>query len=744
MIRLYYNYDARFLCDADARQIYELPELSFDEQPTWVVTPLYDDATPLDLGGITTFRAAIDEDFKSETSVMCRTLPESITVDENGIHVPLDSNTQRFLEVVNGKDQVMVIFELAGFDAAGKRAFYLKFRFNASALVDPADTDTLPETVDLFADRAYVMALFRSGFEIQFSQNGTEWSGDADDPHYYRIRNRQAGGEWSEAIPMLRGADGRSLRPDAAGLLADRPGTAEEKYCYLATDTRKIYLYLNGAWSDGIDAGVDGRGIASIAKTGTAGLIDTYQITYTDGSKSEYNVKNGGSLYDLALETGYTGTKDEFLVSMKGENGAPGQDLRIDATGDIEELATYADKPAGFVFASTVRDSAARTTTMYLYVKKSYALNDWCKPLAITYYSKGETLPLIKPLEFQAPEGDAKILSFQFKDYPAASVASVVIDTTLGELTLPYWSALGIEKIYRRQTGQVDIYFGSLCPEFETGRVYFSQGAAGLTQYQWYVENGGTLTFDEWMAAASSAVPEAPKDGRIYGRCNGAWIVLENAGALTITGTTSYTVNGALDTVLTQTLDAVASDGSAVSFAVTEGTLPAGLTLNGNTISGTPTATASTTVKITATAGTASLVISVTFLIADAPEPMYYGYITSEVAGSVIKVTQITTAMITAAIEAGTMQEAIPVELNKTSIGTVPAGALIAVMIPTAAGMSAAKFDGIGGQAAFDLDNGGAGTGANGASVTLDDTSYKVYGEFALVAGERYIYVVKS
>ena len=732
MIRLYYNYDARFLCDADARQIYELPELSFDEQPTWVVTPLYDDATPLDLGGITTFRAAIDEDFKSETSVMCRTLPESITVDENGIHVPLDSNTQRFLEVVNGKDQVRVIFELAGFDAAGKRAFYLKFRLNASALVDPADTDTLPETVDLFADRAYVMALFRSGFEIQFSQNGTEWSGDADDPHYYRIRNRQAGGEWSEAIPMLRGADGRSLRPDAAGLLADRPGTAEEKYCYFATDTRKIYLYLNGTWSDGIDAGVDGRGIASIAKTGTAGLIDTYQITYTDGSKSEYNVKNGGSLYDLALETGYTGTKDEFLASMKGENGAPGQDLRIDATGDIEELATYADKPAGFVFASTVRDSAARTTTMYLYVKKSYALNDWCKPLAITYYSKGETLPLIKPLEFQAPEGDAKILSFQFKDYPAASVASVVIDTELGELTLPYWSALGIEKIYRRQTGQVDIYFGSLCPEFETGRVYFSQGAAGLTQYQWYVENGGTLTFDEWMAAASSAVPEAPKDGRIYGRCNGAWVVLENAGALTITGTTSYTVNGALETVLTQTLDAVASDGSAVSFAVTEGTLPAGLTLNGNTISGTPTATALTTVKITATAGTASLVISVTFLIADAPEPMYYGCIND---GTTYKVSQITADMLTA----DTVTEADARVLTATVSQTM--GGVLFVLIPADAGLTARKDDGVGNKVTFDEDIGATGTGANGIDLTLNGTAYKAYGEFSLIDADTIIYI---
>ena len=735
MIRLYYNYDARFLCDADARQIYELPELSFDEQPTWVVTPLYDDATPLDLGGITTFRAAIDEDFKSETSVMCRTLPESITVDENGIHVPLDSNTQRFLEVVNGKDQVRVIFELAGFDAAGKRAFYLKFRLNASALVDPADTDTLPETVDLFADRAYVMALFRSGFEIQFSQNGTEWSGDADDPHYYRIRNRQAGGEWSEAIPMLRGADGRSLRPDAAGLLADRPGTAEEKYCYLATDTRKIYLYLNGAWSDGIDAGVDGRGIASIAKTGTAGLIDTYQITYTDGSKSEYNVKNGGSLYDLALETGYTGTKDEFLASMKGENGAPGQDLRIDATGDIEELATYADKPAGFVFASTVRDSAARTTTMYLYVKKSYALNDWCEPLAITYYSKGETLPLIKPLEFQAPEGDAKLLSFQFKDYPAASVASVVIDTTLGELTLPYWSALGIEKIYRQKTGQVDIYFGSLCPEFETGRVYFSQGAAGLTQYQWYIENGGTLTFDEWVATASNAVPEAPKDGRIYGRCNGAWIALENAGALTVTGTTSYTVNGALETVLTQTLDAVASDGSAVTFAVTEGTLPDGLTLNGNTISGTPTATASTTVKITASAGTASLVIKVTFLIAAAPEPMYYGYVND---GETYKVSQITADMLTA--DTVTEADAGAMQVNVTA----PAGAVLFVLIPADSGLTVMQDDGVGGKVPFNEDNGAAGTGANGVTITLNGTDYKAYGEFSLIDADTIIYITNE
>ena len=725
MIRLFYNYDARFLCDADAREIYELPEISFDEQPTWIITPLYDDAEPLDLSSVTTFRAAIDADFKSETNVMCRTLPEDITVDETGIHVPLDSNTSRFLEVVNGQEQVRVIFELAGYDANGKRVFYLKFKLNASALVDPSDTDTLPEPVNLFADRAYVMSLFRSGFEIQFSQNGTTWAEEVADPVYCRIRNRAAGGEWSDAIPLPRGADGKSLRPDAVGLLADRPAAAEEKFCYIATDTGKIYIYLSGAWSDGIPAGADGkdgqdgadgRGIVSTEKTGSSGLVDHYKITYSDGSTFEYQVRNGD----------------------------PGQDLKIDATGEAAELATYANAPAGFVFATSVRDENARKTTLYLYVKKSYALNDWCAPLAITYYSKGETLPLIEPLEFQSPEGDAKVLSFQLSAHPAASVASVVIDTELGELTLPYWSALGIEKIIRKDTGQVDIYFGDLCPEFETGRVYFAQGAAGLTQYQWYLANGGTLSFDDWVAVATAAVPEAPKDGRIYGRCNGAWIVLENAAALTVTGTANCTVNGALETALTQTLDAVASDGSSVTFAVTEGTLPAGLTLSGNTISGTPLAIGSTVVKITASAGSASMVITVTFLIAAAPDKMYFGYITSAVAGSTVKVTGITKTMLDAALEAETMQSLNPVALAKTSIGTVPAGALIAVLIPAAAGMKASKFDGISAKVEFELDNAVSGSGANGAAVTLDGKSYKVWGEFSLVAGERFIYVDKE
>lgn len=42
--------------------------------------------------------------------------------------------------------------------------------------------------------------------------------------------------------------------------------------------------------------GKDGRGIASISKTGTTGSVDTYTIEYTDGTNSTYTVNNPDSV----------------------------------------------------------------------------------------------------------------------------------------------------------------------------------------------------------------------------------------------------------------------------------------------------------------------------------------------------------------------------------------------------------------------------------------------------------------
>jgi hypothetical protein len=42
---------------------------------------------------------------------------------------------------------------------------------------------------------------------------------------------------------------------------------------------------------------ITGRGIASVSKTATNGLIDTYTIGYTDNSKSSFFITNGGQTY---------------------------------------------------------------------------------------------------------------------------------------------------------------------------------------------------------------------------------------------------------------------------------------------------------------------------------------------------------------------------------------------------------------------------------------------------------------
>ena len=84
-----------------------------------------------------------------------------------------------------------------------------------------------------------------------------------------------------------------------------------------------------------------------------------------------------------------------------------------------------------------------------------------------------------------------------------------------------------------------------------------------------------------------------------------------------LSGTATYSVSGKKGHALTQALDVTASDGSALAYEVTQGTLPAGLTLGNGVISGTPTATGTSTVKITATSGNASFVITVNFEIAE-------------------------------------------------------------------------------------------------------------------------------
>ena len=179
---------------------------------------------------------------------------------------------------------------------------------------------------------------------------------------------------------------------------------------------------------------------------------------------------DGKSAYQIAVDNGFTGTVTQWLEELKGE---PGTGLQVNATGELAELHAYDDEKAGFVFAASVVDSVAKTTTKYYYVKASDLEGDWCEPPLIdtTYLHTPEIRSLDPvPFKFEAKE----YLQLSLKSYSNAWLAAVTIDTEDGELQL-LPGTTGIKRVLRDKDGMLKIWFGSAVPAYETGKLYFTQ-----------------------------------------------------------------------------------------------------------------------------------------------------------------------------------------------------------------------------------------------------------------------------
>ena len=405
----------------------------------------------------------------------------------------------------------------------------------------------------------------------------------------------------------------------------DVPPEVEENPEYLTAD--EVVALINEA---ALQPGPQGNPGLSAYEIAVAGGYAGSSAEWLESLRGE----PGKSAYEIAVAGGYEGSSDEWLESLRGEpglsaydiavlegfrgntaewleslRGSDGQDLHLDATGELSELDAYADEAQGFTFGASVTESTTRTTKLYIYVKRSNDYNDWCSPTVITYYERNSEVKTIAPVEFTAPDAGAEYLSIDVSRYPHATAVAVCIDTEEGELILPYYSALGVRKIVKK-SGTLRIYPGAQIPQYSTGRVYLSQ----------------------FLGAVEVMEPELP--------------------------------------------------------------------------SGT----------------------------------VYYGYIPQEVLGTVYRVGNITLEMLQDSRSA--MTEASAGTIDKTSLGTVPAGSLAVVLLPSGSGLTAEKFDGVGGYTSFNENNVETGTGANGAGILLDGTAYDVYGEFVLASAEISIRII--
>ena len=148
---------------------------------------------------------------------------------------------------------------------------------------------------------------------------------------------------------------------------------------YIDTTTWNYYLKVSGNWElqgniQGA-AGNDGRGIASIVKTGPAadGLTYTYTITYTDGSEPyAFTVTNGKN--GTAVLTGDTNPTDQGVDGdsyinttswdyFVKENGSWVKKGNIKGVSIVSVIRTDGDGSAGTVDTYTITYSNGTTST---------------------------------------------------------------------------------------------------------------------------------------------------------------------------------------------------------------------------------------------------------------------------------------------------------------------------------------------------------------------------------------------
>lgn len=112
----------------------------------------------------------------------------------------------------------------------------------------------------------------------------------------------------------------------------------------------------------GMVPGATGNGIQSLVKTGTSGLVDTYTVTFTDGTSATFTVTNGekgdaGNGIQSVIKTGTSGLVDTYTITFtdgtsttfavtngaKGDKGERGSDFKVE-----DVFATLAALRAAF------------------------------------------------------------------------------------------------------------------------------------------------------------------------------------------------------------------------------------------------------------------------------------------------------------------------------------------------------------------------------------------------------------
>lgn len=122
--------------------------------------------------------------------------------------------------------------------------------------------------------------------------------------------------------------------------------------------------------------GRDGTSIGSLKKTATAGVVDTYTITLTDGETYTFEVTNGTSISNISY-TSSSGNVDTYTITLTDGSTqtfqvSNGEDFTVPTDGviyydgaDVPDGYEETSAPAGSGAYATIDDSNASVSTTY-------------------------------------------------------------------------------------------------------------------------------------------------------------------------------------------------------------------------------------------------------------------------------------------------------------------------------------------------------------------------------------------
>jgi hypothetical protein len=99
--------------------------------------------------------------------------------------------------------------------------------------------------------------------------------------------------------------------------------------------------------------GKDGRGISKVEKTATTGVVDTYTITYTDGTKSTFEIRNSD---DIAIQRQIVPSAAVESSSIASQAYAAGDYVVV--SGVLRKVTSAIAK------GNTISDSNSAATTV--------------------------------------------------------------------------------------------------------------------------------------------------------------------------------------------------------------------------------------------------------------------------------------------------------------------------------------------------------------------------------------------